>query len=229
MKGEDVVIYSSATEESEEVQQARRLKAEHHTPLLIRDYFEFLGEMSKYFRTIAFTGTNGKSSSSAMAIFAAKEVLPEFGIGIVGALVPDFGGESYVIGGGENSTRVKNSQHTDHPGGIFSDLQNMFTYIFTGKKLNYDLVKKYYFFLEACEYQRHFLTLDIDNAIITSLELEHTDYFKDWEDYQSAFLELIEKTKGKMYVLSNLNSEKILNHPKVEVVQQEHFDFQYIR
>jgi UDP-N-acetylmuramate-alanine ligase len=58
--------------------------------LRIRDYFEFLGEISKYFKTIAFTGTNGKSSSSAMGIFVAKNVLAEFGLGIVGALVPDF-------------------------------------------------------------------------------------------------------------------------------------------
>ena len=71
------------------------------------------------------------------------------------------------------------------------ELKNIFDYIFTGRKLNYSLVKKYYFLLESCEYQRHFLHLNLDEAIITSLELEHTDYFKDREDYQSAFLEMI--------------------------------------
>ncbi|MDR2191016.1 MAG: hypothetical protein LBP53_07850 [Candidatus Peribacteria bacterium] len=90
IKANDCVIYSSATEQSVEVQQAKKLKAEQHTPLLIWDYFEFLGEMSKYFKTIAFTGTNGKSSSSAIGIFVARELLQDFGIGIVGALVPDF-------------------------------------------------------------------------------------------------------------------------------------------
>jgi UDP-N-acetylmuramate-alanine ligase len=83
--------------------------------------------------------------------------------------------------------------------------------------------------LEACEYQRHFLTLDLDHAIITSLELEHTDYFKDWEDYESAFLALIEKLKGKVFVLPNLNSEKILNHKKTVVIPSQYFDFQYLR
>ncbi|MDR0282956.1 MAG: hypothetical protein LBI53_06870 [Candidatus Peribacteria bacterium] len=78
VKTQDIVIYSSAAKESVEVQEALRLKQETHAPLLIRDYFEFLGEMSKYFRTIAFTGTNGKSSSSAMGIFAANKVLPGF-------------------------------------------------------------------------------------------------------------------------------------------------------
>ncbi|MDR2415189.1 MAG: hypothetical protein LBD75_00825 [Candidatus Peribacteria bacterium] len=167
--------------------------------------------MSKYFKTIAFAGTNGKSSSSAMGIFTAKEVLNNFGLGILGALVPDFGGKSYQF-----SDREK------------EDIYNIFQTIFTGKKLKYDLVKKYYFFVEACEYQRHFLTLDLDDAIITSLELEHTDYFNDREDYQSAFLELIEKIKGNVYVLPNLNSEKILKHPKTVIVEAQHFNFQYI-
>ena len=144
----------------------------------------------------------------------------------MGALVPDFEGKSYLLGG-ENSTRVKNSQHTVHPGRIF-DIKNIFDYIFTGKKLNYSLVKKYYFFLEACEYERHFLNLTMDVAIITNLELEHTDYFRDWNDYESAFLEMIEKLKGNVLVLPDLKSEKILQHPKTIVVQEERFDFQHI-
>jgi len=78
VKAQDIVIYSSAAKESTEVQEALRLKQETHAPLLIREYFEFLGEMSKYFRTIGFTGTNGKSSSSAMGIFAASKILSNF-------------------------------------------------------------------------------------------------------------------------------------------------------
>jgi len=208
---EDIVIYSSATEGSEEVQSAFQLKKQHHAPLLIRDYFEFLGEMSKYFKTIGFTGTNGKSSSSAMGIFAASQTMEDFGIGIVGALVSDFGGKSYMI----NEEKK-------------ADIKTIFDYIFTGKKLNYDLVKKFYFFLEACEYQRHFLHLQLDSAIITNLELEHTDYFQDRADYESAFLEMIGKLKDKVFVLADLGSEKILNHEKTIVVPEEHFDFQHI-
>jgi UDP-N-acetylmuramate-alanine ligase len=109
-----------------------------------------------------------------------------------------------------------------------SALKNIFNFIFTGKKLDYELVKKYYFLLEACEYQRHFLTLDIDDAIITSLELEHTDYFKDWEEYQSAFLELINNVKHHVYITQNLNSQKILNHEKTVILPQQHFDFLHI-
>jgi UDP-N-acetylmuramate-alanine ligase len=89
-------------------------------------------------------------------------------------------------------------------------------------------VKKYYFLLESCEYQRHFLNLNLDEAIITSLELEHTDYFKDRDDYQSAFLEMIAKTKDKVYCLRDLNIKKILDNDKVKIVNKERFDMHYV-
>ena len=33
--------------------------------------------------------------------------------------------------------------------------------------------------VEACEYKRHFLYLDLDYSIITNIELDHTDYDLD--------------------------------------------------
>ena len=89
-------------------------------------------------------------------------------------------------------------------------------------------MKKYYFLLESCEYQRHFLNLNLDEAIITSLELEHTDYFKDRDDYESAFLEMIAKTKDRVYCLKNLNSEKILKNSKVKIANREGFDMDFV-
>ncbi|MBQ7074342.1 hypothetical protein IJM86_04760 [bacterium] len=91
------------------------------------------------------------------------------------------------------------------------------------------MVKKYYFIIESCEYQRHFLHIKMDYAIITSLELDHTDYYKDWEDYQSAFLQMLENVKEKCFVLENLASEKVKSHEKIEIVPELHFDFKNIR
>ena len=211
VKSDDAVIYSAATKWSPEVLKIFELKKSEHKPLLIWDYFQFLWEMTKYFKSIWFTGTNWKSSSSAMWIYIASNCLSNFWIWIVGALVPDFGGKSYML----------NLKHKD-------ELKNIFDYIFTWKKLDYSLVKKYYFLLESCEYQRHFLNLNLDEAIITSLELEHTDYFKDWDDYQNAFLEMIWKTKDCVYCLKDLNSEKILNNNKVKIVNKEWFDMHFV-
>lgn len=44
-----------------------------------------------------------------------------------------------------------------------------------------------YFILEACEYQRHFLNYTPYYAIITNIELDHVDYYKDIDDVIDAF------------------------------------------
>ena len=44
-----------------------------------------------------------------------------------------------------------------------------------------------YFVLESCEYQRHFLAYKPEYAIITNIELDHVDYYKDMDDYCNAF------------------------------------------
>lgn len=179
----DAIIYSEATAECEEVLAARKIMKENKKVMVILNYFQFLGEVSKYFTTIGFTWTNGKSSSTALAIHTAKRLLPDFGLGILWALVPWFDTQSYVI-----NTKAK------------KDIKNIFDYIFTGKKLDYTNVKKRYFFVEACEYKRHFLHLDLDYAIITSLELDHTDYYRDMKDYTSAFKQLADKVRHNILI-----------------------------
>ncbi|MBR2708591.1 MAG: UDP-N-acetylmuramate--L-alanine ligase [Bacilli bacterium] len=44
-----------------------------------------------------------------------------------------------------------------------------------------------YFVLEACEYKRHFLSYNPYYAIITNIELDHVDYYKDMDDLISAY------------------------------------------
>lgn len=46
-----------------------------------------------------------------------------------------------------------------------------------------------YFILEACEYKRHFLEYSPYYAIITNIELDHVDYFKDIDDVIDAYTE----------------------------------------
>lgn len=97
--------------------------------------------------------------------------------------MPSFNNQSYAI----NAKAKK-------------DIRNIFDYIFTGKGLEYKNIKKRSFFVEACEYKRHFLYLDLDYAIITSLELDHTDYYKDMKDYLSAFKQLASKVKQRIFI-----------------------------
>lgn len=203
----DVVIYSEATFECEEVLEARKIMKANKKVMVILNYFQFLGEVSKYFTTIGFAGTNGKSSSTALAIHTAKKLDKQFWLGILWALVPSFDDKSYAI-----NTKAK------------KDIRNIFDAIFTGKNLDYTLIKKRDFFVEACEYKRHFLNLDLDYAIITSLELDHTDYYKDMKDYLSAFDQLITKTKKNVFIPQNskiLNSEFWTLHSTKKVAIKE--------
>ncbi|MEI7557356.1 MAG: Mur ligase family protein [bacterium] len=104
-------------------------------------------------------------------------------------MVPGFNNQSYAI-----NKEAKN------------DIRTIFDYIFTGKNFSSlvsgssSLIKKRSFLVEACEYKRHFLHLDLDYAIITSLELDHTDYYQDMEDYLSAYETLISKVRYKVFI-----------------------------
>ncbi len=44
-----------------------------------------------------------------------------------------------------------------------------------------------YFIVESCEYKRHFLAYRPNYAILTNIELDHVDYYKDLVDYCDAF------------------------------------------
>ena len=52
-----------------------------------------------------------------------------------------------------------------------------------------------YFALEACEYKRHFLSYTPYYAIITNIELDHIDYYKDISDVVDAFQEYANKAE----------------------------------
>ena len=48
-----------------------------------------------------------------------------------------------------------------------------------------------YFFLEACEFKRHFLNYYPKHIIMTNIELDHVDYYKDLDDMKSAYEEFL--------------------------------------
>jgi UDP-N-acetylmuramate--alanine ligase len=54
-----------------------------------------------------------------------------------------------------------------------------------------------YFVVEACEFDRSFLKLRPDWAVITNLEPDHLDYFGSFDSLRSAFEEFIEGLAGR--------------------------------
>ena len=140
----DLVIYSDAVPEGND----ERLRA---TELSIpqKSYFQAEGKASEGKRTIAVSGTHGKTTTTGMI----TRVLKDAGASptaIIGSIVKDF--ESNYLPG-------------------TSDI----------------------FVVEACEYRRHFLNFSPEILVVTNLEFDHTDYFRDLVDVQDAFRTLMEK------------------------------------
>ncbi len=67
-----------------------------------------------------------------------------------------------------------------------------------------------FFVVEACEYLRHFLNLSPEILVVTNIEFDHTDYFKDLEDVQDAFRTLMEKVPAHGAIITD--SE----HPNIQ-------------
>ncbi len=73
-----------------------------------------------------------------------------------------------------------------------------------------------YFALEACEYKRHFLAYNPYYTIVTNIELDHTDYYKDLDDVMDAFNEFVSKTRKAVIMCGDdENNRKIKTDKKV--------------
>ena len=70
-----------------------------------------------------------------------------------------------------------------------------------------------YFVIEACEYKRSFLKYKPLIVAITNIDLDHLDYYKDLDDYISAFDEFINNVVSGWFVILNwncTNSKKLI-------------------
>lgn len=75
---------------------------------------------------------------------------------------------------------------------------------FGGKNLWID-ERSDWFAIEACEYKRHFLEYTPFITVITNIDVDHLDYYKDEADYISAFVTLVQQTQYAV-VLSALDA-----------------------
>lgn len=80
-----------------------------------------------------------------------------------------------------------------------------------GKYSNFHAGKSKYLVVEACEYKRSFLNLSPTILVITNIEADHLDYYKDLEDIKSAFKEIESKVPKDGFVIKedeykNVNS-----------------------
>ena len=87
-----------------------------------------------------------------------------------------------------------------------------------------------FFVYEADEYRRHFLAYHPDYQIMTNIDFDHPDYFKDQADYTSAFQTAADQTKKGLFVwggnerLRDLHSDV----PKYTYGFEDNDDFQAV-
>lgn len=75
------------------------------------------------------------------------------------------------------------------------------------------------FVVEACEYKRDFLTLTPEILVVTNIEFDHSDYYRDLADVQEAFKTLIHQTKGMIVTdASHPNIAPLLEGVSVPVI-----------
>lgn len=68
-----------------------------------------------------------------------------------------------------------------------------------------------YFVIEACEYERAFLEYFPKIIVLNNIELDHTDYYKDIDDYRSAFEEFILHLPEGGVLIVNGDDKETLN------------------
>ncbi|MCK9186052.1 UDP-N-acetylmuramate--L-alanine ligase [Candidatus Gracilibacteria bacterium] len=75
------------------------------------------------------------------------------------------------------------------------------------KNQNFRVGKSKYLVVEACEYKRSFLNIHPDILVITNIEADHLDYYKDLKDYKNAFTQMSEKVKDGGIIVINDNDK----------------------
>lgn len=78
-----------------------------------------------------------------------------------------------------------------------------------GNKTNFIFGESEYFIIEACEYRRSFLNINPKILVITNIDEDHLDYYKDIEDIKNAFREMATKVPADGFVICDPNDKNI--------------------
>ena len=160
----------------------------------ILSYPEALGIISKDKYSIVITGTHGKTTTTAM----------------IAKIMMDAGLDPTVILGSFLLDVEKGSPRSDLKSGERSDLKGT-------PRTNFVAGKSKYLVVEGCEYCRSFMNLHPNILVITNIDADHLDYYRDMQDIVSAFVELSQKLPRDGYLVIDSHA------PNVQaVVKQSH-------
>lgn len=159
----DLIIYSSAvphTNPERELAKERGIKE--------MEYFEFLGELSKERKTLCVSGTNGKSTTTALLglMLEAGGFDPTV---VVGVKVPTF------------------------------------------KEKNLRLGKSEWLVVEACEHMAHMLLFHPHGIVLTNIEEDHLDFYRDITHIHETFQEYVGKLLPTGLLVRNAEDERCVS------------------
>jgi UDP-N-acetylmuramate--alanine ligase len=95
------------------------------------------------------------------------------------------------------------------------------------EKSNFISGKGPYLVVEACEYRRSFLNIHPRMVVITNIDEDHLDYFKDLKDIQSAFGEFAGKLRSEDYLIADVLNENV--RPVVSDIDAKLVDYSSYR
>jgi UDP-N-acetylmuramate--alanine ligase len=82
---------------------------------------------------------------------------------------------------------------------------------------NYRVGKSKYFVTEADEFNDNFLATTPDIAVVTTVEMDHPEFFDDFEDYKESFDEFLGKTRGT--IVANMTDSGVSDVTKYVIKQ----------
>ena len=92
-------------------------------------------------------------------------------------------------------------------------------------KTNYRKGKGKFFVVEADEFNDNFLHLKPDITVVTNIEMDHPEYFKDFETVKNSFRNFLLQTKGT--IVGNLTDNAIADILKVVMKESPVICFDY--
>ncbi|MFC1612425.1 UDP-N-acetylmuramate--L-alanine ligase [Patescibacteria group bacterium] len=166
-KDADLVVYSFAVPASN---PERGLRPE-------KSYFEFLGELTRDYKLIAVSGTNGKSTTTAM----------------LGKILVDAGLDPIVVVG----SKINAFSHG-----------------------NFNYGKGDIAVVEACEHNAHMLKLHPWSVVLTNIEADHLDFYKNLDNILKAFGEFAGKVKKDGFLVYNADDKNTIGFPKPDSIKK---------
>ena len=161
-----------------------------------------------------------------------KKIDPTFALGILWALVPQLDQKNYWARIWTSKWRSIENDQNVYTSDASLDIKKIFSYILFGKNIEWDesLRKKYRFVIEADEFNRHFLYLDVDYAIILNAELDHTDIYPTEQIYLDTFVQFINKVKKETFALSGEIGMEYLKEqcPQINLIEKQTIDLPYV-